>query len=479
MRRSLTIFSALLLAASAAAQQPAIDGDLTDWPAGVTVSSDADDVRLLVSLPRPMTLVQSSETIALRVNLDGDDATGQNFGDFAGADLSLYFSPPYRGEVGNGASATAHIEDFNASLRPGAIRTLIAPSHASDRFEIRLSRRVELAPDDIVPFENAATLRWALTPLDPAGEPTAVWSSGSGEIVAGSAPSPSGGALPDKPEGGVRVASMNVLWASPMISPPPFERLMNAIDADIWLFQEWDIRERDQPRLPVEATEEWLETHLTPKSDWTLVASDQRGVLIASRLPLQPIGPTGVKVNTVADRRAIIERSVRYASAVAETPIGKILLGCVHLKCCGGVGGDEDRQRIAESVAVSAALHEALERSGADGVIVGGDFNLVGSPIPLAVIKNGLDPAGGDLVHSDARVLGDDAIYTWTQRDSRFLSGRLDYMLSSPGSLELSGSWILDTAALGDTALSEMGLLRQDSAATDHRPIVSDYTRAR
>lgn len=475
MRRTLAFLLAAALSCVAHGAQPAIDGDLSDWPAGVSVSSDADDVRLLIDLPRPMALVHATQTIALRINIDGDNASGQTFDDFAGADISVYFSPPYRGEVGNGASVTVHAEDFNASVRPAAVGLLIAPSYASPRYEIRLSRRAELSVDDIIRFDAPARLRWALTPLDAEGASTAVWSAGDGDIVPGGDDAFANLTLPEAPEGGVRVASMNVLWASPMISPPPFERLMNAIDADIWLFQEWDIRERDQPRLPLDATEEWLETRLKPKADWTVIAGDQRGVLIASRLPLQPTGPVGVKVNTIGDRRAIIERSVRYVSAVAETPAGKLLLACVHLKCCGGVGGEEDRQRIGESVAVSAALHEALDRTGATGVVVGGDFNLVGSPIPLAVIKNGLDPAGGDLAESNARVLGDDAVYTWTQAESRFLSGRLDYMLSSPSSLRAVSAWILDTARLSDEALSAMGLLRDDSSATDHRPIVVDY----
>jgi endonuclease/exonuclease/phosphatase family metal-dependent hydrolase len=267
---------------------------------------------------------------------------------------------------------------------------------------------------------------------------------------------------------------MNVLWASPMISPPPFVRLMNTIDADVWLFQEWDIRERDQPRIPVADVEAWLEDNLAPKSDWTVIAGDQRGVLIASRLPLRPQGPIEIKATAIGDRRAMIERSVRYVAGVVETPGGEILLGNIHLKCCGGRGDSEDRQRIAEATAVSVALDEALSRSEAPGVVLGGDFNLVGSPIPLAILKNGLDPSGIDLKSVDASVLGDNARYTWTEAGSRFPAGRLDYVLRSPSSLDVAGSWILDTARLSDESLSAMGLERSDSAATDHRPIIVD-----
>ncbi len=470
----------LALAAPALAQPalPAIDGDFTDWQPGVTVASDSDDIRLRVNLPRPMTLQNGDRTVALRIDLDGDESTGATHGEFEGTDLSVYFSPPHRGEVGNGAAVTIHIDEFDASISPAAAGLIVAPSHASDTLEIRLDRRFALAADDIITFDQQGLVRWALTPLDSEGKPTEIWSFGSGGVVAGADPVLGDASLPEKPAGAVRVASMNVLWASPMISPEPFERVMNAIDADIWLFQEWDIRERDQPRLPLDVTEEWLETRLVPNTDWTVLASDQRGVLIASRLPLKPIGPTGVKATAIADRRAVIERSVRYIPALAETPIGKILLGCVHLKCCGGVGGEEDRERIAEAVAASAALHESLAATDADGVVLGGDFNLVGSPIPLAILKNGLDPAGGDLVESDARVLGDDSVYTWTEAGSRFLTGRLDYMLTSPSSLKVENAWVLDSARLSDTSLSAIGVSRDDSRASDHRPLVVDLVRA-
>lgn len=170
----------------------------------------------------------------------------------------------------------------------------------------------------------------------------------------------------------------------------------------------------------------------------------------------------------------MIERSVRYVSAVADTRVGKVLLGCVHLKCCGGRGDESDRQRLAESVAVSEAMHQALDRTDADVVVLGGDFNLVGSPMPLAIIRNGLDPTGIDLEPAEAMVLGDDARYTWTEDGSRFHAGRLDYILTSPSSVTVAGSWTLDTARLSDAALSAMGLLRSDSAASDHRPVIVD-----
>ena len=372
--------TSLLWALPAGADAPVIDGDTGDWPPGTSVWSDGDDFRIHFTIPRPESLQSSHRTTALRIDTDGDAGTGETFGAAEGVDLSVIFSPEYQGEVGNGLSVRASAGDRTAVMDPSGVGLVYSPSHASRRFEVRLDRSFVTNAGETVRLDEAGTLRWWLTPLDLEGNATGVWDSGSGAVAAGGAPELGSATLPERPEGGVRVASMNVLWASPFLRPEPFARLMNAIDADIWLFQEWDIRERDQPRLPTDATEEWLESRLEGDDDWAVFAGEERGVVIASRLPLEPVGPVGVKAAIVGDRRAMIERSVRHVSAVAETPAGRLLLACLHLKCCGGKGGEEDRKRIAESIAVSEALHTALEATGADGVVMGGDFNLVARP---------------------------------------------------------------------------------------------------
>ena len=466
----------LVFASTVLADAPAIDGDFDDWSAGETVWAEADDLRLRLRLPDAHTLQSAPVSVALHLDMDADPSTGIAKGPGEGIDLTILFSPPYQDRVGNGVNVVVHTDDGAFDLSPSAVDLVFAPTYASRHFELRLDRAAMMPWGAPRAFHNAGTIRWWLMRKTLDGEVVEVWDSGAGEAPAGAAETLSGATLPSAAENALRVASMNVLWASPMISPPPFIRLMNVIDADVWLFQEWDIRERDQPRIPVADIEAWLEDNLTPRSDWTAVAGDQRGVVIASRLPLRPQGPIEVKATAIGDRRAMIERSVRYVAAIVETDGGDLLLGNVHLKCCGGRGGEEDRQRIAEASAVSTALDEAIERSGAKGVILGGDFNLVGSPIPLAILKNGLDPSGVDLAELGPSVLGDDARYTWTEAGSRFPAGRLDYLLYSTSSLSPEGAWILDTARLSAESLSEMGLERGDSAATDHRPIIVDLS---
>jgi len=464
------------LAISGALAAPIIDGDFSDWSGSATVWADADDVRIRMEAPPAHSLQSAPVTSALHLDLDADPSTGISKGEAEGVDVSVVFSPPYQGDVGNGVSVVVHTADGPFALKPASMDLVFAPSHAADAFEVRIDRAALMPWGEEKTFHNAGEVRWWLVREDLSGRVVEVWDSGAGEVPAGNEATLGDATLPEPADGAVRVASINVLWASPMVDPDPFERLMNQIDADVWLFQEWDTRERDLPRIPAADIESWLEERLAGDHDWTVITGDQRGVAIASRLPLAPTGPVEVKANAIGDRRAIIERSVRYLAGVVTTPGGELLLGNVHLKCCGGRGDEADRQRLAEAVAVSAAMHEARERTDARGVIVGGDFNLVGSPMPLAIIKNGLDPSGSDLQEAEAIVLGDDALFTWTMAGSRFPAGRLDYILTSATTLEVRGAWVLDTARLSDEALSEMGLERGDSAATDHRPVIVDLT---
>ena len=69
------------------------------------------------------------------------------------------------------------------------------------------------------------------------------------------------------------------------------------------------------------------------------------------------------------------------------------------LVCCGNsAGSPRDRVRVIEAEAINAAA--AAAAAGLDGwppILVGGDFNLVGSLTPLSTAAAGLAPNGGDL----------------------------------------------------------------------------------
>jgi hypothetical protein len=68
---------------------------------------------------------------------------------------------------------------------------------------------------------------------------------------------------------------------------------------------------------------------------------------------------------------------------------------------------------------------------------------------------------------------------TWTDADSSFTPGRLDWLLVDDRAWMPMGSWSLDTAHLSDQVLKDAGLERDDSRATDHLPIFVDLVPAK
>ena len=110
------------------------------------------------------------------------------------------------------------------------------------------------------------------------------------------------------------------------------------------------------------------------------------------------------------------------------------------------------------------------------GVVVAGDFNLVGSPDPLALAGRSLGPGGSDLVPVYALQLDGRSSATWVGRDLAFPPGQLDYVLHAPGVLTPLRAFVFETSDLSEAALAELGLARSDSdRASDHRPVVVDF----
>ncbi len=139
----------------------------------------------------------------------------------------------------------------------------------------------------------------------------------------------------------------------------------------------------------------------------------------------------------------------------------------------------EERVRRIEADVIRRAARQALSRpprAGVAGVIVGGDFNLVGTEIPLTRIAAGLDPSGGALEAVYALQLDGRSTATWDGGSGRFPPGQLDYVLYSPSSLVPLRAFVLDTRDMEAEWLAAHGLAAEDSQrASDHLPIVVDF----
>ncbi len=476
--------------------QPTIvlDGEFSDWPAGEQALADPWHLHLRLSLPEPVSLQTSSVATEVLIDLDDEAGTGRPItpaeGDASlGVDLALLFAPAAtRDEAGQGSGAAARAyrrDGTPRSLRHQQVGFAALPTHLADEFELRISRHL-LEDRRLGPLLRASgTARVLVRRLDASGR--VVWESG---VLALSRPLAAPGpwradtGIPVRPDGALRVLSANVEWAAPLDTPAPFARLLAATQPDIVLLQEWDrvtrdARGRPPPRLSASSIARWFDTHAPAERPWQVHRTGALGVVIVSQVPLTPVGEAPLAYRLAEGEDALLERSVRYVAALAESRIGPVLVANVHLKCCGSAGSAEDLQRKAEAVSINLALRRAVRETGAEGVLVGGDFNLVGVTAPKEIIAASLDPAGVNLEAARMLTLAGDAATTWRDPRSRFPPSRLDYVLYAASATVAVNAFLLDTSGLTAQALDRHGLTAEDAAYSDHLPLVVDLERRR
>lgn len=468
--------AAFLLAGAAAPPDPTpitIDGDLSDWPPNVAAIADADYLYIRTSVDGPSRTLQAMQdrTLELWIDADSSSATGARepaprAAAALGVDLEVRFSPLTDGKIGNGVAVSVPITGGErVKLGHADAGVVFLPTYAAHEYEIRLSRRAKEVPGGLaggaLAGEGHATLM--LVMLDGAGKVKG-WSDPFGvDLPAASGARPRT-VLPTPAKGAdeLRVMTWNVLKSAPMSKPAPFARTIKALAPDIILFQEW--AEGDQS-----AIEGWLSEQVG--GDWHVLKSADGDVAIASRYSLSAVGPERIRLEEGQGARP-----VRFVAAMVATPLGQVIAGTAHLKCCGYIDSDEDVRRLAEAGAINQAMKSAFSgAAGAAGLrVIGGDMNLVGSRPPLDALRAGLDVDGSDLDVVDAMVWGQRAMYTWSDATNDFSPGRLDYLMVSDQGAEVVRSFVFDPTVLSDSALIGLGLEPGAAGASDHLPVVMD-----
>lgn len=452
-----------------------IDGDISEWPTDVVAMADADYLYLRFRIAGPLTSLQSSpETLSILLDADDSPRTGSPISELTsassmGIDLEIQFSPMTdSGRPAQGVAAIA-IDSTGATerLSHADLDFHFAPTYASDWYEARISRLPTgsgLLPPDILRGRSA---RGVLGLYDASGTIT-----GTSEpfVVrmppAASGPRVSDAPIPPTPRGAIRVVSFNVERAAPMGNPAPFIRILRALNPDILLVQEWD--------SDAASIRNWFDTAFPEHAPWSVATvPGMLGVGVVSRYPITASTADGTLGPSI---ERIGGSTVRFVAAVVSTPIGDVLVGSTHLKCCGSAGSSEDVRRMAEVGLIGAAFRAMATRPLAMRVL-GGDLNLVGSRGPIDALREGLDADGSDLAIAPAMVLGDAAHYTWSEAASPFSPGRLDFLLVGDAQARLLRSFVLDTQRLSDASLARAGLQREDSRASDHMPVVADLQR--
>ncbi|MFG0258157.1 MAG: endonuclease/exonuclease/phosphatase family protein [Phycisphaerales bacterium JB043] len=473
--RSLLALAALTLASTPTidAQTITLDGILSDWPEGVHTLADASHVYVRVDLEDTTSLQSSQRAIHLRFDLDGDDTTGTSFPQppDEGVDLEIVISPSFgnsRQDDFVTARIIPHSSDVSGEVSIPIVDLLWAPTHASDSFEIRFDRAGELGPLiqsssnatlQISAFESDSSLAWQREPVPftlPPYESRA----------------PSSAAIPERPESTIRVVSWNVRWGNPYMHPERFDRVFQALDPDVLLLQEWDMR--DSPPDTRAQIVEWFTQSLPDVTTWGAERGNAAGVVIVSRFPIERFSPYDVQPITEGLELARDDRTVRFIGARIRTPQGDLLTGSFHLKCCGSHNGYEDHQRRAEARGINAIVEQAINQETPTGVFLAGDMNLVGGAEPLLDLIDSLDLDGSHLSDTHTPILGDNVLSTWAGFDTRFPRGRLDYALYSDATIDVVNSFILDVSVLSPQVLDAHGLEPDDRDASDHLPLVFD-----
>jgi endonuclease/exonuclease/phosphatase family metal-dependent hydrolase len=189
--------------------------------------------------------------------------------------------------------------------------------------------------------------------------------------------------------------------------------VLRAIDADVLLLDELG----DDVASALEAR---LKSSAESRAAWRLTWGHGTGVVARGdvRKTIGKIAyPPGslervvdaVAPNQSAEQRravgaALDARGVTALGAVATLGARRLLAVTLGIQCCGGAAREE--RRMIEVRAIHDATRTALASDRPDAVLVGGDFNLVGTRNPLDTLATGLDRDGSSLAIVRALTFG-------------------------------------------------------------------------
>jgi endonuclease/exonuclease/phosphatase family metal-dependent hydrolase len=445
-----------------------LDGDMGDWSQDHAVTADANYLYFRFSFgEKSFTLQHAPRPVLVMIDADNDATTGHSPNasglKHLGVDLEIEFSL----EKGQGLSAAAiNTAGERSPINAYDLDVVVAPTVAAPWYEGRIARSspalASLPTKGLRSTGQAAIavgIANAQGKFDAYSDPEVVSLPSAGQPEARLAAA----LIPSKAPGSVRVMSWNIERSAPAKDPQPFRRVIQAVQPDIILFQEWDTGSATDVLA-------WMTQWISSDAEWHVVKAqgdltNGGGVTIVSRYELAPqlaSPPLGGAGGT----------PVRFVSAKAAGPFGDILVASTHLKCCGSKDSPEDQKRLAEADTINKAF---LFDGAPTYRIITGDMNLVGSKPPLDRLVEHLDADGTDLTAAPARVLGDSTMSTWSKSGDAFGPGRLDYALFSDSTLDALQAFILNTRRLSDEALARLGLERADSDASDHMPVVVDF----
>jgi len=516
-RSVLPLFVGVLLAACASVEDRphvVIDGTFDEWeqtpsvvvdpqdsPNGfidfgaIKIRHDRDAVYFMVNVGRIVTAQRLPGTVSLLLDVDGSTTTGHTESGMDGVDMVLEFPLPNAKAPGTpGAGIRLRAVTLGGvaseSINAYSVGFTLAPVHAGNTFEMRIDRRGPIGPTP--PLFQSEAFRGKLVAVDL--EDRFVDESEIFRYYLTRTKKParrddeSLDPLRRLTGTEVRIVFWNVARGAYIRNPEPFSRILSAIHPDIIVLDEVP------PTTNAEEVARFLYEAFIMNS-WNVHFSegggDQRTV-IASQLDVIPVEPfhrvpwtdqdiaTLVAMSPPSDDaeeqvRKWLGDSVPTGGAIVKAGGKSLLVAGVDLQCCGGYETIHDRRRIIEAESVNRALRETVSSMKIDGVVLGGDFNLVGDPAVLSIAGGNVAQDGSSLTRVRALQIDGLSDATWANPDEPFVPGRLDNILYSRSSLGVKRAFVFDSNDLTQRWQAYHGVRAGDSpAASDHFPVVVD-----
>lgn len=449
------------------AQNITVDGFFEDWkdvesysdPLGDALSNRADFTELSISDTEDFLFIyftttneiniQNESRIALIFDLDNDLQTGKKING-VGAEFVYNIGDRVGRYYADGDDR--YVNHFE-------INFISAPTVSSDRFEIMIDKRSEIAGKMLFNHNNIAV---RLEDNATSGDDLPDGFFGVAYTMTNKVVETEEIDLSKTPDH-IRVLSYNVerdqLFDDN--TSDSYARVFKSVDADIIAFQEIYDKNGRQTRDHV--------NNLIGEERYPYVDDGGVDVIILSKYPI-------IKVDNIDGNAAFF----------LDVDDKSLVMFNIHLPCC-----DNDQERRSEVDAVMRYLRKIKEKPeiyGEDNaILILGDTNFVGDNDQLHTILTGdiynnnsygpdfkPDADGTDLSYIYGKTLGVPATITWYD-DSSFCPGRLDYIFYSDANISIGNNFVINSLYLNDDQLSAININKFDTYINaDHLPVVAD-----
>lgn len=289
----------------------------------------------------------------------------------------------------------------------------------------------------------------------------------------------------------IRIVSWNVSDDAFVTEPRAFHSLLLWADPDVVLLDEVD------PKADPDELANALAVIRPEKNvSWSVDIGPSGGrqrCIVASRTLLESLPEfSSIVPYPEADAQRILmsmsprDRSNPDWSMKGGIPVNgaliragsrRLLVVIADLQCCGdGPGSWQEFRRRVEAREIRRLIRQVLARVTVDGIVLAGDFNMVNSTFPMALLAGQYPRPHSGLIPAELYQADGTTTWTWDGRGTPFPSNTLDYQLYGPNGLQMRSGLILDSEGLSADMRERLGLEVDTSKRTGrHRPLVVEY----